>query len=241
MVIRALVILSLATASSWAADPAKSAQESKVLRVFQADDNWFLPTGTEIKTTIQNAIFSFNLRTPVTAIVDDPVICPKTGEVILPRKTRLLGTADILKSDDRVNVRFQIAVLENGREFEIDGIALSPDGSAGVKGTVKEYKDVRLMSSAVTGALRGVGESVSTVLPGQPLVSGALGGALTQGAQEAQSITSQKVDVSISVPPFQKVLVFLSRRLTLDGLLEKNQRAREGEAAEPKKKDWKSE
>jgi len=175
-----------------------------VLSHFMPQEKWFLPTGHEIKATIQNAIFSFNLQTPVIATVDEPIASPKDGLIILPKKTRLIGTADILKSDDRVNVRFYIAVLPNGREFGINGIALSPNGSAGIKGIVKEYKDARFMSSALSGAMSGIGQAVVTTLPGQPIVAGAIGGALSQGSQEAQSFSSQKVDVSISVPHSRK-------------------------------------
>ena len=213
-----------------------------VLTQFMPRETWFLPTGQEIKATIQNAIFSFNLQTPVIATVDDPVTSPKDGTIILPRKTRLIGTADILKSDDRVNVRFSIAVLPNGREFELVGIALSPDGSAGIKGTVKEYKDARFMSSALSGAMSGMGQAVVAMLPGQPIVAGALGGALVQGAQEAETISNQKVDVSISVPPFQKTFVFLSRRLVLDDIPKGDRDPKSagggGRDSEEKPKDW---
>ena len=246
ILIAASLILALFTQASQAetADfPQKASTDT--LSVFAPLDTWFLPAGHEIKATIQNAIFSFNLQTPVIAVLDESALCPRDGRVILPKKTRLLGTADILKSDDRVNIRFTIAVLPNGREFELNGIALSPDGSAGIKGTVKEYKDARFMSSALSGAMGGMGQAIATTLPGQPLVAGAIGGALSQGAQEAQTISNQKVDVSISVPPFQKTHVFLSHRLSLDGLLRKEQDgqidAERKKKDEDKAKDWKKE
>ena len=218
-----------------------------ILKVFEPVEKWALPSGQEIRATIQNAIFSFNLQTPIVAVVDEPAVNPKNGLVIFPRKTRLLGTADILKSDDRVNIRFHVAVLPTGREFDISGIALSPDGSAGIRGTVKEYKDVRLMTSAVSGALSGVGQVVTTSLPGQPLVAGAIGGALTQVAQEAQNISNQKVDVSVSVPPFQKTIIFLTRRLSLDEMLAREKTDRKGHMdsdrekrdEDSRPKDWK--
>ncbi len=217
---------------------------NNVLNIFLPEDEWFLTAGQEIRATIQNAIFSFNLQTPIIAIVDEPAICLKNGLVILPKKTRLLGIAEVLKSDDRVNIKFNVAVLPNGREFEINGIALSSDGSAGIRGEVKEYKDIRLMSSALGGAMSGIGQAMVATLPGQPLMSGAIGGALTQGAQEAQTISNQKADVSITVPPFQKILVFLSQRLSLDRYLEnkstsKKDPSQENSSEEEKPKDWK--
>ncbi len=189
----------------------------QVLKTFPSKETWFLPTGTILKATTENAIFSFNLESPVVAKLDEPVLCPKTNAVVLPKGTKLIGTASILKSDDRVNVTFHLIILPapSGKEYSIQGIILHPDGSAGLKGTVKEYKEVRLMSSAASGAVMGVGQAVAATA-GQPIVGQALGGALTAGAGEIQSGMSPKVDVSISVPPYQKCGVFLMNRLVLD-------------------------
>ena len=216
---------------------------TEVEKTFMPKEVWHLPIGTRISCTIQNAIFSFNLITPVIAIVDEPVLCPSNGKIVMPRKTKLIGTASILKSDDRVNITFNYAVLPNGRQFEIGGIALSPDGSAGIKGAVKEYKDTRLMASAMSGALVGVGQAMSITMTGQPIMSGAIGGALQQGAQQAQEISNQKVDVSISVGPFQKTSVFLSSRLVLDGLIKQEQAesTQIPKEIEKDKKSWREE
>lgn len=196
------------------------AEDDRVLKVFTPAEEWFLPTGTQIEVKILNAIFSFNLNTPVVASVETPVTCPKGGAVIFPKYTQLIGSADILKSDNRVNVRFLVAVLPNGREFDLNGIGLSPDGSAGIVASeVKEYKDVKMMSSAVSGALTGVGSALPGAMIGQPIAAGAIGGALQQGSQQASDIGNQKVDVSIFVKPYAKCKVFLTRRLTLDDLL----------------------
>lgn len=188
-----------------------------VLKTFPSQEMWFLPTGTILKVTTKNAIFSFNLEAPVIAELDEPAICPKTGAIVLPVKTKLVGVAKVLKSDDRVNVTFNLLVLPgpSGKEYSIQGIILHPDGSAGLKGEVKTYKEVRLMSSAASGAVSGIGQVVSSTA-GQPIIGQAIGSALTAGAGEIQSETSPKVDVSISVPPYQKCAVFLMNRLILD-------------------------
>jgi len=188
-----------------------------VLKTFPSKETWFLPTGTILKASTKNAIFSFNLEAPVVAELDEPAICPKTNAVVLPQGTKLIGTASVLKSDDRVNVEFRLAVLPapSGKEYQIQGLILHPDGSAGLKGTVREYKEVRLMSSAAAGAVSGIGQAVATTA-GQPIVGQAVGGALTAGATEIQTGMAPKVDVSISVPPYQKCGVFLMNRLVLD-------------------------
>lgn len=192
----------------------------QVIRTFPSKETWFLPTGTVLKASTKNAIFSFNLEVPVVAEIDEPAICPKSGSVVLPAKTRLIGTASVLKSDDRVNVNFYLLVLPgpSGKEYPIQGIILNPDGSAGLKGVVKEYKELRLMSSAASGAIAGIGQTVATTA-GQPIVGQALGSALTAGAGEIQTGLAPKVDISISVAPYQKCGVFLMNRLVLDDAL----------------------
>lgn len=189
----------------------------QVLKTFPSKENWFLPSGTVLKGTTQNSIFSFNLESPVVVLLDEPALCPKTNQVVLPQGTKLIGSASILKSDDRVNVNFRLAVLPapSGKEYQIQGIILYPDGSAGLKGIVKEYKELRLMSSATSGAIGGVGQAVAATA-GQPIVGQALGGALTAGATEAQDAIGPSVDVSITVSPFQKCGIFLMNRLVLD-------------------------
>lgn len=188
-----------------------------VVKTFPSKETWFLPCGTVLKASTKNAIFSFNLEVPVVAELDEPAICPKTGSVVLPAKTRLIGSASVLKSDDRVNVTFYLLVLPgpSGREYPIQGIIVNPDGSAGLKGVVKEYKELRLMSSAASGAIAGIGQTVATTA-GQPIVGQALGSALTAGAGEVQTGVAPKVDISISVPPYQKCGIFLTNRLVLD-------------------------
>lgn len=189
----------------------------QVLKTFPSKETWFLPSGTVLKGTTQNSIFSFNLECPVVVVLDEPALCPKTNSVVLPQGTKLIGTASILKSDDRVNVNFRLAVLPapSGKEYQIQGIILYPDGSSGLKGVVKEYKELRLMSSAASGAIGGIGQAVAATA-GQPIVGQALGGALTAGAGEIQTGMAPKVDVSITVSPFQKCGVFLMNRLVLD-------------------------
>lgn len=188
-----------------------------VLTKFVPKPNFFLPVGTVIKATTAGAIFSFNVEAPVIAEVDEPTLCPKNGEIIFPKGTKLIGTAGIVKSDDRVNVTFYLAVYPSPSGFQVPirGIVLSADGSAGLKGTVKEYKEAKYISSVVSGAMVGVGQ-VAVNSPGvSPVVGNALGNVMQTGSQDI-SQTAVKVDVSITVPPFQKSSIILLEEVVLD-------------------------
>ena len=207
-----LVLLSLASnIRVKAAEPL-----DPVLKQFVPKENVFLPSGTILRGTIMGAVFSFNIAVPIVINLDEPALCPKNNYVVFPRNTRLLATGNVLKSDDRVNMTVYRVILPSpsGKEFEVNGMVLSPDGTAGVKGTKKEYKDARYMSSAASGALSGVGQIIAS--QASPIAAGAAGGVISSGAADVNAVGTKQVDVSISIPPQQKVTVFLTERLIMD-------------------------
>lgn len=170
----------------------------------------FLPTGSLLHVTITNAIFSFNLATPVLAELDEAARF-KENEV-LPKGTRIIGKALVLKSHDRVNVDFTVAVLPDGREIRLSAIALSPDGSAGIRGKVEKYQDSAVASAALKGAIQG-----SATLMGQAAnpIAGQIGQATADETVREIDLSSQNIDTSISVPGFNKCLVYLNHRLEI--------------------------
>ena len=104
----------------------------------------------------------------------------------------------------------------SGKEYEVKGIVLYPDGTAGRPGEKKEYKDMRYMSSAAAGGLSGVGQVISASSGVSPIAAGAASGLLQSGASDMNAVGTQKVDVSISIPPQQKATVFILDRIVLD-------------------------
>lgn len=83
---------------------------------------------------------------------------------MIPKGTKLIGYASVLKSADRVNVFFHTIVFPNGQEIKFAGLALHTDGSAGVPGKVKKHKEKLpakiLLEAAANIALPGVGGAV---------------------------------------------------------------------------------
>lgn len=98
-----------------------------------------IPTGSKLKAHLANAIFSFNVTSPAVAVVDEDF--SKDGEVIIPKGTEFIGDAGILKSVDRINVRFSVMVLPSGKELKVSAMALSLDGSGGIRGKVDRQDD----------------------------------------------------------------------------------------------------
>lgn len=174
----------------------------------QGKKKLFLPTGTQLRSTITNAIFSYNLATPVIAELEEGALF--LNRIVLPPKTRLLGRALVLKSHDRVNVEFDMAVLPDGREIAISGMALSPDGSGGLKGRVDRYKDSAVASAALKSVVLG---ATAMATSGVNPIAAQTGQAAADEAVKDIDLSHEQVDTSISIPAFTRCLIYLSRRV----------------------------
>jgi hypothetical protein len=168
-----------------------------------------LPSGTKIPALLSNRVFSFNVAAPVLAIIAKDFIWQ--GEVVIPKDSRILGEASVLKSLDRINVTFDILIFPDGREMRIRGMALSEDGSNGIKGRVEKHRDVKV--------LKAIGE---TLLGGASLFVGntrrdpfsledqiRLNAAQNLTNQATQDLRSIRVNQSITVEAYTAVQVIL--------------------------------
>ncbi len=168
-----------------------------------------IPSGPKIPALLSDRIFSFNVAAPVTAILPKDFILK--DNVVIPKSSRFLGEVNVLKSVDRVNVRFDLLILPDGRELRIRAIALSEDGSSGIKGKVDKHTDTKV--------LKAIGE---TLLAGASLFVGGrsqdpynledqlrvnLADNLTN--QASQDLRSVKVDKSITVESGINIQVML--------------------------------
>lgn len=174
-------------------------------------DVLFLPTGFTFPALLPNAIYSFNTIAPVIGELEDDV--KFRGRVVLPRGTRLVGSASTLHTLDRVNITWQLAVLPAGCEFAFDGLSLSADdGSAGIKGQVETHKGSVAAQVALKSALNVAGAAAAAAAP----VEGALASGLTAQASQGLDETMTKVDnlESIYIHERTEVRVLVLRRFT---------------------------
>jgi hypothetical protein len=98
----------------------------------------FLTTGFSFPARLETAVFSYNIETPAVAILDRNISF--LDKVVLPAGARIIGTVAVQKSHDRINLAFATIVFPNGDELKFSGIALSLDGSAGLKGKVENQR-----------------------------------------------------------------------------------------------------
>jgi type IV secretory pathway VirB10-like protein len=172
----------------------------------------FLPTGWTFNALLPQAVYSYDLSVPVLAVLEDDV--KFLDRLVLPRKTRLVGTASTTHSFDRVNINFTLVVLPEGCEFPISAIALSDkDGSAGVPGTRETHEDAVGAHIALQSMLTATGAAATAVVPGGS-VEGLLATNFTGEAnqQVGQSLNQVKSLDSINVRERTAIRVFVLRR-----------------------------
>jgi len=172
-----------------------------------------IPSGTRIPALLSNRIFSFNVEAPVIALIDRDF--KWKDKVVIPKGTKFLGEASIVKSIDRINVSFNTLIFPDGKEVKVRAMALSPDGAGGIKGKVQKHRDIK--------ALKAVGE---TLLGGVSLFAGGVRNApfsmedqlrlnLTQNltSQAAQDLRSVRVDESITAEAYTPIDVMILEKI----------------------------
>ena len=110
-----------------------------------------IPPGTTVYADLINAVFSYNALAPAKAELLQNIYS-NTKKIILPKGSMFLGQVSTLHSQNRVNITFSQVVLPDGKTYSIKAIALSNNGSGGIKGQVN--------SPALMDTLEGTGEAV---------------------------------------------------------------------------------
>lgn len=169
----------------------------------------FLPTGFTFGALLPDAIYSYNTLAPTIALVEDDI--KFLNNVILPKNTRLVGTANTIHTLDRVNINWVLAVLPNGCEFPFSAIAISADdGSAGIKGKVEKHED----SIAAHIMLKSVLSAASVAATAAAPIEGSIASGLSNEGNQAldQSIGKIKSLESIYIHERTPIRVFMLRR-----------------------------
>ena len=168
-----------------------------------------LASGTKIPALLGERVFSFNVNAPVVAVISKDFT--SGDKVVIPKGSKFLGEANVLKSLDRINVRFQLLVLPDGREIRVNALALSEDGAAGIKGKVEKHTDMKMA--------KALGESVLSM--GALFLGGRsqdpfsmqnqmeLNLAQNLSDEARRNLRSVNVEKSVTVEALKPVFVFL--------------------------------
>ena len=171
--------------------------------------NYFLPTGFSFPARLENAVYSYNVETPAIAVVERDIGYLK--RVVIPAETRVIGTVTVQKSHDRVLINFHTLVFPEGDEVRVSGLALSLDGSAGLKGKVETHKDSAVANTVLRSFISGTQTALD--LTGiSPIASQAAQG-ISQEALRELDFEKQQVTTSISIAADTGLRVYVKQRL----------------------------
>lgn len=170
---------------------------------------YFLHTGFTFAARLQNKIWSFNTEAPVILVVDEEIVYLNRG--VIPAQTRIIGTALVGKSHDRVLVNFTHLIFPTGDEVRFSGMALALDGSVGIPGKVETHKDSAVANTVLRSVVTGTQVALD-VAGASPIASQAAQG-ISQEALKELDLQKQEVTTSISVDADTGIRVYVNQRL----------------------------
>lgn len=174
-----------------------------------------ISTGARIKAHLTNAIFSFNVTSPVIAVADENF--SKIGKMFIPKGTQFIGEAGIVQSRDRVNIRFSTMVFPNGREMKIHAMALGLDGSGGIRGRVDKQTDKSILKVAGEIGLAGAALVLGTHNEPLSLTDELRLNASRNLTDDAQNALSEvKVEKSITVDAYTPLQILFLESILPD-------------------------
>ncbi len=136
----------------------------------KTNENGFtIPIGTVMDAYTKYKIFSYNTEVPVIAILLHSFY--RNKKAVLKKGDKFFGMVSIKHSLNRLNMNFNKIIKSDGKSLNIDAIAMTADGSGGVKGNVHHHYTGNILTSAVEGVigaaalLAGGGSAVNSSNP----------------------------------------------------------------------------
>lgn len=184
-------------------------RKAEPVREDSRDPGLGISSGTKIPALLSSRVFSFNVEAPVTAVLAKDF--KVRDRVVIPKGAQFLGEVAVLKSANRINIRFDLLIFPDGRELRVRALALAEDGSAGIRGKVDKHTDRKV--------LKAVGE---TLLAGTSLFAGGvqseafsledqmrLNLAQNLTNEAARDLRSTRIEKSVTVEAYTPVQVIL--------------------------------
>ena len=175
---------------------------------------YLLPTGFTFPVVTTGAIYSYLIESPCICEVDIPVVY--LGKEMIPRGTRLIGSAKLYPNTTRVIITFQVMVFPNGQEMSFQGVSLQddPEGkyhlTLGIPGKEGKTKS-KLPAQVLLGTLSTVASAAV------PVAGGIAAQGVSTAAQSLIGNAQQKInyqpDYTITVGKAKTIQVFNMIRL----------------------------
>ncbi len=162
----------------------------------------YIHPGFTFDAALVTSILSFNAITPVIADVEYDILL--LGKVVFPKGTKIIGTSNLVKTLDRVNVQFHTIVYPNGHWISFSGLALHTDGSGGIPGQIKKEK-----AAVPARVLLRTAGAATTIATQQPLAGEMIAGI----AQESEKEIAERQTYSITVKKGIPILIYVSQEI----------------------------
>ncbi len=160
-----------------------------------------VPLGSMVRCILIHNIVTNNFNAPVIAQVWEDFYF--NGELLLPFGTRIYGTAFAGRERDRISVKFDNIVFQDGKTLKIDAIGLSKDGSGGLTGTVIDNRNkkifIQMAMNFLGGLAAGLQQTATNAVTGLSEIesnsrNAILNGVATTFEKEAKRIEKEAED-----------------------------------------------
>jgi len=178
---------------------------------------YLLPTGFVFPVVTTGAIYSYLIESPCVCLVEYPV--DYLGKEMIPKGTRIIGTAQLYPNTDRVLIKLYDLVFPNGEELRFTGMSLQDDpdgkyhlaiGVPGKKGKTSSKLPAKVLISTLNTAAATLGSSAGGTLS---VGTGAASTAINELTKDAGTKIDYTPDYTVTVPKGVQVQVFNISRI----------------------------
>lgn len=178
-----------------------------------------ISTGSAFGAVLVHRALSQESGSPIHALIQKDV--DGDGEVAIPAGTQAIGSAQFDQQGGRLQTRFHTLVFPDGQEHAFNGIALMPDGSAGIAGSVHSGAALaqtgRFLSTFVGGLTEGLKDKSPTeegiVFEPGSMRNGVLNGLSMSALDQAKSFSDEvaRTKPYLEVPAGTPFLIYLEK------------------------------
>ncbi|MGE4232075.1 MAG: TrbI/VirB10 family protein [Bacteriovoracia bacterium] len=181
-----------------------------------------LPMGFGIVVRLINAIQS-DSSSPVIAEITEDVY--GKSNLLIPARTRAIGTASFRNGAQRLDLRFHTFVFPEGDQHAVQGIGMMPDGSAGLAGEYHSGEGLRqigrFVGNFVGGFAHGMTEKTASGMSGTPYEIASLKNGVFMGmSQSAEDVSKQFAENMGQTKPYMtlnqgsRFILYLEKEFT---------------------------
>jgi type IV secretory pathway VirB10-like protein len=180
-----------------------------------------IPMGSVIRAQLINTIFSANTVSPVIAVTLQETATP--DGFAIPQGTKILGSASFDDQSRRIQIQFQTLIYEDGSQHTFQGMAVMPDGSAGLSGDYHSGEGKRQLGEFFGNFVGGLADGMKdrsasggfyggSIEPGS-IKNGLLNGVAISASDESKNIATDMGNEkpSMTIQGGFQFLIFLQK------------------------------